>query len=47
MVLTAAAWVVCAVRMVPCDSLGTIRTVHNAPDDGRTYPKHVELRIQQ
>jgi len=29
---------------------GTFRTVHttsNAPDDGRMYPKHVELRIHQ
>ena len=27
---------------------GTIRTApSNAPDDGRMYPKHVELRIHQ
>jgi len=36
-VLRAAACVVCTVRMVPC----------RAPDDGRMYPKHVELRIHQ
>jgi len=68
-VLRAAAWVVCTVRMLH----GTIRTVHtthaaalktttiqklgaenhmcnstsDAPDGGRMYPKHVELRIHQ
>ena len=69
-VLRAAAYVMCTVRLVPC----TIRTVHttyaaahkttthpknsaqkiiccnstsNVPDDGRMYPKHVELRIHQ
>ena len=64
--------VVCAVRMLPFESHGTIHSLHtdlrsgsqdhhpsknsvqktircnsisNAPDDGRMYPKHVELRI--
>ena len=70
-VLRAAAWVVCTVRMVPCDSRHHPHRTHdlrsgsqdhhpsknsvqeticcnltsNAPDDGRMYTKHVELRI--
>ena len=65
MVLRSAAWVVCTVRMVPCDRTHDLRSgcqnhhpsknsvqkticynlISNAPDDGRMYPKHVELRI--
>ena len=55
-VLRAVAWVVCAVRIVTCTAYGFLYSVQkticcnstsNVPDDGRMYPKHVELRIYQ
>jgi len=41
-VLRAAAWVVCAVRMVPCESYGTVRiahTTHSAALKTTAHPK--------
>jgi len=46
-VLRAAGWVVCTVRMVPCDSHGTIRTVHTTYAEAVKTTTHPKTRCRK